>query len=69
MKTREIFTEGDNATLCAIRVMGFVGLGLVGVAVVVGSAPFEVGAGIAAVIASVGGGIRLKGDGNNALTP
>ena len=57
-------TEGDNRTLCAIRALGFLGLGLVGIGVIIGSAPAEIGLGVAAIIGSVGGSIRLKGDGS-----
>lgn len=65
---KDAITEQDNQTFCAIRIMGFIGLGVVGVALFVGAAPFEAGAGVAAIIASVGGGIRLKGDGKLELT-
>ena len=60
MKFTDIFTENDNATFCAMRIMGFIGLGIVATAVVISAAPLEAGAGVAAVIASVGGSIRLK---------
>lgn len=69
MKIKHLLTEKDNETFCAIRVIGFMGVGLVAGAIFVGAAPLEVGAGIAAIITSIGGGIRLKGDGNNSLTP
>jgi hypothetical protein len=63
MNVKGFFTEADNATGCAIRVLGFFGVGLVGVGVVIGAAPAEIGLGVAAIIGAVGGGIRLKGDG------
>lgn len=68
MNAKEIITEGDNTTLCAIRILGFVGMGLVGVGVVIGLAPAEIGLGAAAIITAVGGSLRLKGGGNNTLT-
>ena len=46
-----------------LRIIGFVGVALVGAAIVVGAAPLEVGAGIAAIITSLGAGIRLKNEG------
>jgi len=65
MKTlfKDALTERDNEIYCVIRIIGFLGVGLVGAAIVVGAAPFEVGAGIGAIIASIGGGIRLKNEG------
>lgn len=65
MKTliKDAITERDNETFCAIRIIGFMGVGLVATAVVVGAAPLEVGAGIAAIITSLGAGIRLKNEG------
>ena len=65
MKTplKDALTERDNETYCAIRIIGFLGVALVGTAIVVGAAPLEVGAGIAAIITSIGGGIRLKNEG------
>ena len=39
-----------------------VGIGLVGGAMVLGAAAFEVGAGCAAIITSIGAGVRLKGE-------
>jgi hypothetical protein len=63
MRPIEIFTESDNVTLCAIRILGFVGVGLVGAGLIVGAAPAEIGLGVAAVIGAVGGSIKLKGDG------
>jgi hypothetical protein len=63
MKIREMLTESNNDTLCAIRILGFVGIGLVGAGLIVGAAPAEIGLGVAAVIGAVGGSIKLKGDG------
>lgn len=65
MKTllKDALTERDNETFCAIRIIGFLGVALVGSAIVVGAAPLEVGAGIAAIIGALGGGIRLKNEG------
>ena len=60
---KDALTEKDNETYCAIRIIGFAGVALVGSAIVVGTAPLEVGAGIAAIIGAVGGGIRLKNEG------
>ena len=59
----DAITERDNTTYCAIRIIGFLGVALVGAAIVVGAAPLEVGAGIAAIIGALGGGIRLKNEG------
>lgn len=59
----DALTERDNETYCAVRIIGFLGVALVGTAIVVGTAPFEVGAGIAAIIGALGGGIRLKNEG------
>ena len=69
MNVKEIFTESDNATLCVVRVLGIVGMGLLGAGVLVGAAPAEIGLGVAAIIGAVGGSIRMKGDGNSTLTP
>lgn len=63
MKLKDALTEKDNETFCAIRIIGFLGVALVGSAIVVGAAPLGVGAGIAAIITAIGGGIRLKGEG------
>lgn len=65
MKTlfKDALTERDNETYCAIRIIGFLGVALVGTAIVVGAAPLEVGAGVAAIIGALGGGIRLKNEG------
>ena len=58
----DALTERDNTTYCAIRILGFVGVGLVGAAIFVGAAPFEVGAGVAAILTAIGGGVRLKNE-------
>ena len=63
MSVKAIFTENDNRTFCAIRVLGFIGVGLVGAGIVIGAAPAEIGLGVAAIIGSVGGAIKWKGDG------
>lgn len=65
MKTvlKDALTERDNETYCAVRIIGFLGVALVGAAIVVGAAPLEVGAGVAAIIGALGGGIRLKNEG------
>lgn len=60
---RDALTEKDNETYCAIRIIGFLGVALVGSAIVVGAAPLEVGAGVAAIMGALGGGIRLKNEG------
>jgi hypothetical protein len=60
---KDALTEKDNETFCAMRIIGFLGVALVGTAIVVGAAPLEVGAGIATIITSIGGGIRLKNEG------
>ena len=60
---KDALTEKNNETYCAIRIIGFLGVALVGSAIVVGAAPFEVGAGVAAIIGALGGGIRLKNEG------
>jgi hypothetical protein len=60
---KNALTERDNETYCAIRIIGFAGVALVGAAIVVGAAPFEVGAGVAAILTAIGGGIRLKNEG------
>ena len=62
MKITDMFTQKDNATFCAMRVMGFVGIGIVAAAVVIGAPALEAGAGIAAIVTAVGGAIRLKGE-------
>jgi len=58
----DALTERDNTTYCAIRILGFVGVGLVGTAIFVGAAPLEVGAGVAAILTAIGGGVRLKNE-------
>ena len=58
----DALTERDNTTYCAIRILGFVGVGLVGAAIFVGAAPLEVGAGVAAILTAIGGGVRLKNE-------
>lgn len=60
---KDALTERDNETFCVVRIIGFLGVALVGTAIVVGAAPLEVGAGIAAIITAIGGGIRLKNEG------
>lgn len=60
---KDALTEKDNETYCAIRIIGFLGVALVGSAIVVGAAPLEVGAGVAAIMGALGGGIRLKNEG------
>ncbi len=60
---KDALTERDNETYCAVRIIGFLGVALVGTAIVVGAAPLEVGAGIGAIITAIGGGIRLKNEG------
>ena len=59
----DALTERDNETYCAVRIIGFLGVALVGAAIMVGAAPLEVGAGIGAIIGALGGGIRLKNEG------
>jgi len=61
MKINDIVTQSDNETFCAIRVLGFVGAGIVLSALIIGAAPAEAGIGIAAIITAVGGSLRLKG--------
>lgn len=58
---KDMLTQSDNQTFCAIRVLGFIGVGIVATAVVIGSAPAEAGIAIAAIITSIGGSLRLKG--------
>ena len=60
---KDALTERNNETFCAIRIIGFLGVALVGSAIVVGASALEVGAGIAAIITSLGAGIRLKNEG------
>ena len=59
----DALTERDNETYCAVRIIGFLGVALVGSAIVVGAAPLEVGAGVAAIIGALGAGVRLKNEG------
>ena len=59
---KQALTENNNETYCVIRILGVVGIGIVGMAVVIGAAPLEAGAGIAAVLTAIGGGARLKGE-------
>lgn len=68
MNVKEILTESDNTTLCVVRVLGLVGMGLLGAGVLVGAAPAEIGLGVAAIVGAVGGSIRIKGDGTSTLT-
>lgn len=63
MNVKEMLTEADNTTVCAIRVLGFIGVGILGAGVAVGAAAAEIGFGVAAIIGAVGGSIKLKGDG------
>ena len=64
MKTaiKQALTENGNESYCVIRILGVVGIGIVGMAVVIGAAPLEAGAGVAAVLTAIGGGARLKGE-------
>ena len=62
MKFLEPITERDNETLCAIRVLGFMSLSLVAFGVLIGSGIAEIGIASAAIITSVGGSLKLKGD-------
>lgn len=62
MNAKEIFTERDNQTLCVLRILGTIGVLFVGGAAVLGVSAFEVGAGVAAIITAIGGGVRLKGE-------
>lgn len=64
MRIKDVITEGDNQTLCAIRVIGFCGVALMGSAVLIGTGIAEVGIGISAIITAIGAGIKLKGDGD-----
>lgn len=58
----DALTENDNDTYCVLRILGCVGVAMVGTAMVLGAAAFEVGAGVAAIITSVGASLRLKGE-------
>ena len=62
MNAKEMFTERDNQTLCVLRILGTIGVLFVGGAAVLGVSAFEVGAGVAAIITAIGGGVRLKGE-------
>ena len=64
MRITDVITEKDNSTLCAIRIIGFSGVGLMAGAIFIGSGIAEVGIGIGAIITAIGGAIKLKGDGN-----
>ena len=59
---KHALTENNNEAYCVIRILGVVGIGIVGVAVVIGAAPLEAGAGVAAILTAIGGGVRLKGE-------
>ena len=59
---KDALTENDSKTYCVIRILGVIGIGIVGVAVAIGAAPLEAGAGVAAVLTAIGGGVRLKGE-------
>lgn len=59
---KNALTERDNETFCVIRILGCVGVVLVGTAIFVGAAPLEVGAGVGAIITAIGGGVRLKNE-------
>ena len=59
---KQALTENGNESYCVIRILGVVGIGIVGMAVVIGAAPLEAGAGVAAVLTAIGGGARLKGE-------
>ena len=61
MKLAEVFTKADNRTLDEARV-----LAVIGVIAVVGAGflalpALEIGGGVAAIITSLGGAIRLRG--------
>lgn len=64
MRITDVITERDNNTFCAIRIIGFSGIGLIATAIMVGTGIAEVGIGVAAIITSIGGALKLKGDGN-----
>jgi uncharacterized membrane protein YkgB len=59
---KQALSENDNETYCVVRILGVIGIGIVAVAVVIGAAPLEAGAGVAAVLTSIGAGARLKGE-------
>lgn len=56
-----MLTQSDNQTFDVIRILGTIGVLFVGGAAVIGAAPLEVGAGVAAIITAIGGSIKLKG--------
>ena len=61
MKISEMFTKGDNETLCEIRILGVIGtLAVIGAGFIALPA-LEIGGGVAAVITALGGSIRLRG--------
>ena len=62
MRFTDTFTENDNQTYCAIRIMGFTSLGLVATAVFIGSGIAEVGIATASIITAIGASLRLKGE-------
>jgi len=62
MRITDVITERDNSTLCAIRIIGFSGIGLMAGAILVGTGIAEVGIGVAAIITSIGGALKLKGE-------
>lgn len=51
---KNLLTQSDNQTWCLIRALGAAGVLMVGAAAVIGAAPLEVGAGVAAVITAIG---------------
>lgn len=61
MKIREVFTKSDNATLDEIRVIAVVGAVAVIGAGFLALPALEIGGGIAAIITSIGGAVRLRG--------
>ena len=61
MNVREVFTKSDNATLDEVRVLAVIGVvAVIGVGFMALPA-LEVGAGVAAIITSLGASIRLRG--------
>lgn len=56
----DVLTEDDDSTFCAIRTLGFIGMGLVAAGIVLSAPVIEIGAAAAAVVTSVGGALRLK---------
>jgi len=61
MKFQEIVTKSDNETLDEIRVLGAIGVLMVGGAAIFALPVLEVGGAIAAIITSMGGAVRLRG--------